>query len=412
MGTGIIDCQKIWINANLATMDPSVVSPYGLLKNYALGVKDEKIAAIVPMATIDLQGFQGEVINAGGASLTPGLIDSHTHLIWGGTRTHEYELRLQGASYEDIARSGGGILSTVTATRALEEDELVAQSAPRLEALLKEGVTTIEIKSGYGLNVFDELKMLRAAAQLEISWPVRVRKTLLAAHAVPPEFQNDADSYIEMICKDLIPMAAAEGLADAVDVFCENIAFTVTQAEKIFEAAREAGLGIKAHTEQLSNSGGSELAARFSAWSADHLEYLDEAGIRALHKSGTVATLLPGSFYFLGETQKPPVELLRRHQVPMALASDLNPGTSPFASLLLMMNMGCQLFGLKPEEALAGTTRVAARALGMDNRIGTLQVGRDADMLLWDTDELALLSCQFGGIPLKQRIFKGEISHV
>jgi len=345
-------------------------------------------------------------------SLTPGLIDSHTHLIWGGTRTHEYELRLQGASYEDIARSGGGILSTVTATRALEEDELVAQSAPRLEALLKEGVTTIEIKSGYGLNVFDELKMLRAAAQLEASWPVRVRKTLLAAHAVPPEFQNDADSYIEMICEELIPMAAAEGLADAVDVFCENIAFTVTQAERIFEAARKAGLGIKAHAEQLSNSGGSELAARFSAWSADHLEYLDEAGIMALQKSGTVATLLPGAFYFLGETQKPPVELLRHHQVPMALASDLNPGTSPFASLLLMMNMGCRLFGLTPEEALAGTTRVAARALGMDNRIGILQVGRDADMLLWDTDELALLSCQFGGIPLTQRIFKGEISHV
>jgi imidazolonepropionase len=412
MGTGITDCQRIWINANLATMDPSVVSPYGLLENYALGVKDEKIEAIVPMATVDLQGFQGEVINAGGANLTPGLIDSHTHLIWGGTRTHEYELRLRGASYEDIARSGGGILSTVTATRALEEDQLVAQSAPRLEALLKEGVTTIEIKSGYGLNISDELKMLRAAARLEGSWPVRVRKTLLAAHAVPPEFQNDTDSYIEMICKDLIPLAAAEGLADAVDVFCENIAFTVTQAEKIFEAARKAGLGIKAHAEQLSNSGGSELAARFSAWSADHLEYLDEAGILALRKSGTVATLLPGSFYFLGETQKPPVELLRRYQVPMALASDLNPGTSPFASLLLMMNMGCRLFGLTPEEALAGTTRVAARALGMDNRIGILKVGRDADMLLWDTDELALLSCQFGGIPLKQRIFKGEISHV
>ncbi len=364
------------------------------------------------MAQVDLEGFQGDVTDAGGACLTPGLIDSHTHLIWGGNRAHEYELRLKGASYEEITRSGGGILSTVTKTRALEEEELVSQSAPRLEALLKEGVTTVEIKSGYGLNVADELKMLSAAAQLEASRPVRIRKTLLAAHAVPPEYRDDADSYIELVCGELIPRVAGEGLADAVDVFCENIAFTVTQAEKIFEAARKTGLGIKAHTEQLSNSGGTELAARFSAWSADHLEHLDEAGIKALQKSGTVATLLPGAFYFLGETQKPPVELLRRYRVQMALATDLNPGTSPLASLLLMMNMGCVLFGLTPEEALSGTTRNAARALGLENIIGILSVGREADMLLWDTDEPALLSCQFGGIPLLQRIYKGEISHV
>ena len=412
MDQEIRDCQKIWINARLATMDPSVKKPYGMLQNHALGVTNGKIVAITPMSKVNLAGFRGNVTDARGACLTPGLIDSHTHLIWGGNRAREYELRMKGASYEEIANSGGGILSTVKATRALEEEELVSQSAPRLDSLLKEGVTTVEIKSGYGLTVADELKMLRAAAHLEASRPVRIRKTLLAAHAVPPEYKNDSDSYIQLVCRELIPRVAEEGLADAVDVFCENIAFTPGQSERVFEAARKAGLGIKCHAEQLSSSGGAALAARFSAWSADHLEHLDEAGVKALKESGTVAALLPGAYYFLGETKKPPVELLRRCQVPMALATDLNPGTSPLASLLLMMNMGCVLFGLNPEEALAGTTRNAARALGMSDTLGILGVGRSADMLLWDMENPALLSCQFGGIPLLQRIFKGEISHV
>ncbi len=412
MDKGINACRKIWINANIATMDPSVPSPYGLLKNHALEVNEGRIAAIIPMADVSLAGFQGDVTDARGACLTPGLIDSHTHLIWGGNRIHDYELRLQGTSYQDIALSGGGILSTVNATRSLDEETLALQAAPRLDSLLKEGITTVEIKSGYGLTPEDELKMLRAAVLLEDSRPVRVRKTLLAAHAVPPEFRDSPDSYIDLICGDLIPRAAEEGLADAVDVFCENIAFTPGQAERIFEAAKEAGLGIKCHAEQLSSSGGAALAARFSAWSADHLEHLDESGVLALKEAGTVAALLPGSFYFLRETKKPPVELLRRHQVPMALATDLNPGSSPLASLLLMMNMGCILFGLTPEEALAGTTRNAARALGMGDEIGILGIGRSADMLLWDIENPALLSCQFGGIPLSQRIFKGELSHV
>ncbi len=412
MDQEIRDCQKIWINARLATMDPSVKKPYGMLQNHALGVTNGKIVAITPMSKVNLAGFRGNVTDARGACLTPGLIDSHTHLIWGGNRAREYELRMKGAGYEEIATSGGGILSTVKATRALEEEELVSQSAPRLDSLLKEGVTTVEIKSGYGLTVADELKMLRAAAHLEASRPVRIRKTLLAAHAVPPEYKNDSDSYIQLVCRELIPRVAEEGLADAVDVFCENIAFTPGQSERVFEAARKAGLGIKCHAEQLSSSGGAALAARFSAWSADHLEHLDEAGVKALKESGTVAALLPGAYYFLGETKKPPVKLLRRCQVPMALASDLNPGTSPLASLLLMMNMGCVLFGLNPEEALAGTTRNAARALGMSDTLGILGVGRSADMLLWDMENPALLSCQFGGIPLLQRVFKGEISHV
>ncbi len=405
-------CSRIWINANLATMNPAVENPYGFLKNHALGIEGIKITAILPMSEVELAGFKGEIIDAGGACLTPGLIDSHTHLIWGGSRAREHELRLQGASYEEISRSGGGILSTVTATRALTKDQLVSESTPRLEALLKEGVTTIEIKSGYGLTLEDEFKMLEAAARLEASWPVRVRKTLLAAHAVPPEFKNNADSYIDLVCNDLIPKAAEKKLADAVDVFCENIAFSLSQSERIFEAAQRAGLGIKIHAEQLSSTGSAELAARFGAWSADHLEHLSEEGARAMGQSSTVATLLPGAFYFLGETQKPPVELLRKYKVPVALASDLNPGSSPLASLLLMMNMGCVFFGLTPEEALAATTRHAAGALGMNKHIGILDVGMEADMLLWEMDDPALLSCQFGGIPLLQRIFMGEISNV
>ncbi|MEA3544096.1 MAG: imidazolonepropionase, partial [Thermodesulfobacteriota bacterium] len=293
-------CQTIWINAQLATMDPAIKTAYGMLANHAIGVLNGVIEVIAPMEKVDTSDFRGELIDARGAWITPGLIDSHTHLIYGGHRAREFSQRLNGASYAEISRSGGGILSTVTATRALSEEELIAQARPRLEALCNEGVTTVEIKSGYGLTVKDELKMLRAAKKLVVNYPVRLRNTLLAAHAVPPEFQNNADAYVELICNELIPLVAEEHLADAVDLFCEPIAFSVAQSEKVFTAAQAAGLGIKAHTEQLSNSHGAELAARYSAWSVDHLEYLDESGIAALQKSGTVATLLPGAFYFLG----------------------------------------------------------------------------------------------------------------
>ncbi len=412
MHSVIYNCEKIWINARLATMDPQVKGSYGLLEDSLIGVQNGKIASISPMDDININEFRGEVIDAQGNILTPGLIDSHTHLLYGGQRSLEFTQRLNGASYEEISRAGGGILATVTATRALTEDELVKQSRPRLEALLNEGVTTVEIKSGYGLTVNDELKMLRAAKKLAAEYPFRLRSTLLAAHAVPPEFHGSADNYIELICKEIIPRVAAEGLADAVDIFCEKIAFSTAQSEQVFLAAQKAGLGIKVHAEQLSNSHGAELAANYSAWSADHLEYLDESGIKALKKSGTVATLLPGAFYFLGETKKPPVELLRQYRVPIALASDLNPGSCPLASLRLMMNMGCVLFGLTPEEALQATTRNAAIALGLGESTGTLSVGKAADMLLWEIDDPAQLACQFGATRLLQRIFAGEISHV
>ena len=411
MNSAFNGSQKIWINAQIATMNPQVDTPYGLLKNQVLGVVDGKISLIAPMQDIDINAFPGEIIDAQGNYLTPGLIDSHTHLIYGGQRSGEFNQRLNGATYEEISKAGGGILATVTATRALSKEELVEQARPRLEALINEGVTTVEIKSGYGLTLKDELKMLKAAKKLAADYPIRLRTTLLAAHAVPPEYINAPDSYIELICEKIIPQAATEGLADAVDVFCEKIAFSATQSEQIFAAAQKARLGIKVHAEQLSNSHGAELAASYSAWSVDHLEYLDEAGITVLKKSATVATLLPGAFYFLGETKKPPVELLRQYQVPIAIASDLNPGSCPLASLRLMLNMGCILFGLTPEEALLGTTRNAAIALGLGDAIGTLKVGKTADMLLWDIDDPAQLAYQFGANVLLQRIFAGEISN-
>ncbi|MCD6186561.1 MAG: imidazolonepropionase [Desulfuromusa sp.] len=412
MNSTLHDCQKLWINTHIATLDPQVKAPYGLLKNHVIGIQNGKITLLSPQQNLDLDYFKGEIIDAQGNYLTPGLIDSHTHLIYGGERSGEFSQRLNGRSYEEISRSGGGIMATVAATRALTENELVEEARPRLEALLVEGVTTVEIKSGYGLTLEDELKMLRAAKQLADSYPVTLRRTLLAAHAIPPEFQGNSNHYIELICNELIPQVAEERLADAVDVFCENIAFSSVQSEQIFVAAKAAGLGIKVHAEQLSNSHVSALAANYGAWSVDHLEYLDQAGIEALQKSGTVATLLPGAFYYLGETKKPPVKLLRQHKIPMALASDLNPGSSPLASLRLMMNMGCVLFGLTPEEALQATTRNGAIALGLGKSTGTLSVGKAADMLLWKIDDPAQLACQFGERSLQQRIYAGEMANV
>ena len=408
MNKKLQNCEKIWINARITTLDPDISTPYGLLENHIIGTNNGKISVICPEDNIDMTSFQGEIIDCNNKCMTPGFIDSHTHLVYAGQRSTEFTQRLQGLSYAEIARNGGGILSTVAATRAVDEKQLVEQSRPRLEALIAEGVTTVEIKSGYGLTLKDELKMLRAARRLAADYPIRLRRTLLAAHTVPPEFKKSPNRYVDLVCREIIPQVAAENLAEAVDVFCESIAFSLKQCEQIFSAAQKENLGIKVHAEQLSNGHASALAASYDAWSVDHLEYLDEAGVSALQQSRTVATLLPGAFYFLGETRQPPVELLRQYRVPMALASDLNPGSSPLASLRLMLNMGCILFGLTPEEALQGTTRHAAQALGLEETTGILRVGKAADMLLWDIDDPAQLAYQFGEKSLSQRIFGGE----
>lgn len=407
----ISHCQRLLTNVRVATLDPAVDSPYGALTDSVLGIAEGRVATLLPMAVADWTDFAGEIIDGQGGWVTPGLLDCHTHLVYGGHRAHEFEQRLLGKSYQEIARGGGGILATVTATRNLSREQLVAEARPRLEALLAEGVTGVEIKSGYGLTVADELKILRAARDLAMEYPVRISTTLLAAHCVPPEFSEQPDRYIDMICKELIPLAVEEKLADAIDVFCEEIAFSLAQSERIFVAASQAGLGIKVHAEQLSSSGAAALAADFGAWSADHLEFLDEAGVRALQKAGTVATLLPGAFYFLQETRKPPVALLRQYGVPMALASDLNPGTSPLASLRLMLNMGCTLFGLTSEEALAGVTRNAACAMGRGDSLGTVSIGKEADLLLWDIDHPAQLAGEFGSLRPRLRMVGGEVMH-
>jgi len=405
-------CERIWINVNLATLDPKIEFPYGALSDQAIGVREGRIFAIESMETMNLTRIAGEIIDAHGGWMTPGLVDAHSHLVFAGNRAQEFEQRLLGASYEEIARRGGGILSTVKATRDASVEELVKLSEPRLKALIAEGVTSVEIKSGYGLSLKAELKMLRAARCLSERYPVRVSTSLLAAHALPPEYQGDADGYIDLICNEMIPATVSEGLVEAVDVFCETIAFSPAQCERIFKAAQEYDLGIRAHVEQLSNLHGAELAARYGAWSVDHLEWLDEAGVAAMAKYGTVATLLPGAFYFLRETKVPPVDLLRKYQVPMAVATDLNPGSSPLASLRLAMNMACTLFRLTPEEALAGVTRHGAQALGLGDEIGMLKEGMHADMVLWDIEHPAELACQFGVNAIKQRIFAGEVRHV
>ncbi|MFC2953620.1 imidazolonepropionase [Marinicaulis aureus] len=387
-------------NATLATM--AAGEPYGLVENAALAVKDGRIAYAGPMAELP-GGASSQTEDLGGALITPGLIDCHTHLVYAGERASEFEARLLGRSYEEIARAGGGILSTVRATRAASEDQLVEAALPRLDALIAEGLTTIEIKSGYGLTLEDEMKMLRAARRLAKERPVRVMTTLLAAHALPPEF-NSADDYITYVCDEIMPAIHGENLADAVDGFCEGVGFSSSQIERVFEKATALGLRVKLHAEQLSDLGGAALAAKYGALSADHLEYLKPEDAPALAKAGTVAVLLPGAFYFLRETMLPPVEALRGAGVPMALATDCNPGTSPMTSLLLAMNMGCTLFRLTPEEALAGVTRIAAQALGLDDA-GTLAPGKRADLAIWRARHPAELAYGIGGNPLVQRVF-------
>jgi imidazolonepropionase len=398
---------QLWTNARLATMAADASQPYGLVDDGALAVEDGRIAWVGPRAELPAQLGRGTVHDAQGALVTPGLIDCHTHLVYAGDRAGEFEARLQGASYEEIARAGGGIVSTVKATREADEDTLLAQSLRRLRPLLAEGVTTIEIKSGYGLAEEAEAKCLRVARRLGMQERLAVRTTFLGAHALPPEFAGRADDYIATVCA-MLPRLHAQGLVDAVDAFCETIGFTPAQTRCVFDAARALGLPVKLHAEQLSDSGGAELAASYGALSSDHLEWLSESGARAMARSGSVAVLLPGAFYFLRETKLPPIALLRAHGVPIAVSTDCNPGTSPCTSLLLMLNMACTLFRLTPEEALAGVTRHAARALGLTDR-GVLAPGLRADFVLWDARSPAELAYAIGLNPCRATVVEGKV---
>ena len=380
----------LFINARLATQ-----TGRGLIAPGALRARGGKIDWLGPMQNCQPRGDE-QVIDCGGHLITPGLIDCHTHLVYGGDRSGEFELRLQGVSYADIARQGGGIQSTVRATRSASELELLAQARPRLQNLLNEGVTTLEIKSGYGLDRDNEIKMLRVARQLGEICDVQIKTTFLGAHALPPEYTDDPNAYIELVCADLLPTAYAEGLVDAVDVFIEDVAFDAAQARRVFETASALGLPVKAHSEQFSDMGGAALACEFNALSLDHIEYLTPETVGLLAKSNTVAVLLPGAFYTLHETQPPPIDALRKHGVPMAVATDANPGSSPLFSVLLCMNMACTLFGLTPEEALQGVTINAAKALGLEDDIGSLSPGKRADLALWDVENPAMLSYQIG----------------
>ena len=388
-------------NATIATM--SGQGPYGLLHAGAILLDEDRIVWVGPAA--EAPEMQGEAQDLGGALITPALIDCHTHIVHGGNRAREFEMRLNGASYEEIARAGGGIVSTVAATRETDEATLLAQALTRVDALIAEGVTTIEVKSGYGLDIGTELKMLRVARAIAGARTVDVRTSFLGAHAVPKG--AEADAYIDEVCIPCLRAAHAEGLVDAVDGFCEGIAFSPDQIARVFDVARELGLPVKLHAEQLSHLGGTALAARYGALSADHVEYATEEDARAMAGAGTVAVLLPGAFYTLRETQAPPVAAFHAHGVPMALATDCNPGSSPLSSLLLAMNMGCTVFGLTPEEALRGVTANAARALGLGDR-GTIAPGQRADLAVWDVAEPAELAYRIGFNPLRQRIVAGR----
>jgi imidazolonepropionase len=400
-------CDRIWRNAHLATLAPEFEG-LGLIERGLVASREGLIVYAGPEDAAPV-GLSSPVdTDCEGRLITPGLIDCHTHLVYAGTRSGEFEQRLNGVSYETIAKQGGGILSTVNATRAATETQLTAESLPRLDALLAEGVTTVEIKSGYGLSLEHERKQLGAARALGRQRPVTVRLTFLGAHALPPEFAGRADDYITEVCSVMLPALVRDGLIDAVDAFCEMIGFSREQTRRVFEAATSLGLPVKLHAEQLSNMQGAALAATFRALSADHLEYIDEDGVIAMAKAGTAAVLLPGAFYFLRETRVPPIDLLRRHGVPMALATDCNPGTSPLCSPLLLMNMAATLFRMTVDECLTAVTRAAAQALGMADRIGTLEAGKQCDLAIWNVERPAELVYRLGPNPLHERAWKGQ----
>lgn len=395
--------DHVWRNARIATMAPGHPG-LGTIGHGAIAARAGRIAWVG--ADADLPPSTAPVTDVGGRWVTPGLVDCHTHLVWAGNRAREFELRLEGASYEEIARAGGGIVSSVRQLREASEHDLLRQALRRLDDLIGEGVTTVEVKSGYGLDLANERKSLRVARQLGEERPVTIRTTFLGAHAVPPEANGDTGAQVDAVLQ-MLPAIAEEGLADAVDGFCEGVAFSPEEIARVFDAAVALGMPVKLHADQLSDLGGGALAARYGALSADHLEYTSEESVRAMAEAGTVAVMLPGAFYFLRETQSPPIELFRRYGVPLAVATDANPGTSPLTSLLLAMNMAATLFGMTVEECLAGSTRVAARALGMENETGTIEMGKWADLAMWDIDEPAELVYRIGANPLHARVWRG-----
>ena len=389
--------DRLLTDCNIATMDPSIDAPFGAIEDGAIAIQDGRILRVG--RRVELAGNRAKSVEPlGGAWITPGLVDCHTHLVFGGNRSGEFEQRLQGASYEEIARAGGGVVSTVAATRRASVEDLVEAARPRLQALMRGGVTTVEIKSGYGLDTATELDMLRAARALGETEAVRVASTLLALHALPADYRERRAEFVRLAIEEMLPAAAHAGLAEAVDAFAEGIGFTVDEVRALFEAAARHGLRVKLHAEQLSNLNGAAMAAEFGALSADHLEHADEAAVEAMARAGMVAVLLPGAFYALSETRKPPVDLLRKHEVPMAVATDCNPGTSPVLSPTLMLNMACTLFRLTPEEALAGMTREGARALGLQEEAGTVSAGKAADLCVWRVSRPAEL-CYWIGHP-------------
>jgi imidazolonepropionase len=399
--------SRLWTNARIATLAEGQPG-LGIIEHGAILAEGERIAWVGPMADLPAATSGAERINLDGRWVTPGLIDCHTHLVHGGDRALEFEMRLEGASYEDIARAGGGIIASVKATRAASVEQLVTTALPRLDRLIAECVTTVEIKSGYGLDLASELAMLRAARAVGERRNVSVATTCLSAHAVPPEFKQDRAGYLDLVVETILPAMAAEGLADAVDAFMEGIAFSGEETARVFARAKSLGLAVKLHADQLSNLHGARLAAEFGALSVDHLEYTDEDGVAAMAQSGSVAVLLPGAYYTLRETQLPPVELFRRHGVPMAVATDANPGTSPMTSLLLAMNMAATLFRLRVDEIIAGTTREAARALGKLNEAGTIEAGKYCDLAIWDIERPAELVYRLGFNPLHGRIWRNR----